>query len=161
MTTISVIIPSYNTGAARLLETVRQALGQWSPVWVVIDGSDDGSEEPLLALREETRAGELRVFQYSKNRGKGAAIFHALRAAANEGFTHFLAMDSDGQHTVAMLDSLLALSGTSEMVVGQRQGLIQRALRRGSRRGRSYRYQSQQDDHQQSCVFNLHLASPG
>jgi len=33
-----VLIPSYNTGAA-LCPTVRAAREQWTPVWVVIDGS--------------------------------------------------------------------------------------------------------------------------
>ena len=48
-TTHLVLIPSYNTGA-RLLPTVREALACWQPVWVVIDGSTDGSERPLLDI---------------------------------------------------------------------------------------------------------------
>lgn len=46
-----VLIPSFDTGPT-LLETVESALAQWSPVWVVIDGSSDGSArllDPLLA----------------------------------------------------------------------------------------------------------------
>ena len=37
-----VLIPSYNPGP-QVLETVRQARAQWTPVWVVVDGSTDGS----------------------------------------------------------------------------------------------------------------------
>jgi glycosyltransferase involved in cell wall biosynthesis len=44
-----VLIPSYNTGP-RLIETVRTARARWNPVWVVIDGSSDGSGEQMLAL---------------------------------------------------------------------------------------------------------------
>ena len=44
-----VIIPSYNTGAV-LVDTVCAACEAWNPVWVVIDGSSDGSAEQALAL---------------------------------------------------------------------------------------------------------------
>ena len=39
-----VLIPSYNTGPA-VVETVRAARAHWSPVWVVVDGSTDGTVE--------------------------------------------------------------------------------------------------------------------
>ena len=41
-----VLIPSYNTGAT-VFETVRAARAQWCPVWVVVDGSTDGSTQGL------------------------------------------------------------------------------------------------------------------
>ncbi|MBV9316065.1 MAG: glycosyltransferase, partial [Gammaproteobacteria bacterium] len=44
-----VLIPSYNPGE-RVLETVRAARAQWNPVWVIVDGSTDGSAEKLRAL---------------------------------------------------------------------------------------------------------------
>jgi cellulose synthase/poly-beta-1,6-N-acetylglucosamine synthase-like glycosyltransferase len=49
-----VLIPTYNTGD-KVLETVRGALAKWNPVWVVVDGSDDGTGEALeeMAKRED------------------------------------------------------------------------------------------------------------
>ncbi len=47
-TTHLVLIPSYNTGP-RLAVTVEEALVQWSPVWVVVDGSTDGSATAVQA----------------------------------------------------------------------------------------------------------------
>lgn len=47
-----VLIPSYNTGRDLLRRTVAGALAQWQPVWVVIDGSTDGSDEDLETLAE-------------------------------------------------------------------------------------------------------------
>jgi glycosyltransferase involved in cell wall biosynthesis len=41
-TTHFVLIPSYNPGA-KVLATVQAARAQWTPVWVVVDGSTDGS----------------------------------------------------------------------------------------------------------------------
>ena len=39
-----VLIPSYNPGR-KVLETVRAARAHWTPVWVVVDGSTDGSAD--------------------------------------------------------------------------------------------------------------------
>ena len=100
-----VIIPSYNTGA-KLFETVEQARAQWNPVWVVIDGSTDGTGTEL-----ERRAGAdpgLRVLIRPRNSGKGAAILEGLRAAQADGFTHALTMDADGQHPAAAIPAFMA-----------------------------------------------------
>src|SRR5471032_3156978 len=74
-----ILIPSYNTGR-KLVETVREARSYWEPVWVVVDGSTDGSGEALQTLA----AGDpgLKVLVLPHNQGKGAAVLHGLRAAA-------------------------------------------------------------------------------
>ncbi|MDP2058064.1 MAG: glycosyltransferase, partial [Thiobacillus sp.] len=41
-----VLIPSYNPGA-QVYDTVRAARAHWAPVWVVVDGSTDGTAEGL------------------------------------------------------------------------------------------------------------------
>jgi len=94
-TTHLVLIPSYNPGA-KVYETVRSARAQWTPVWVVVDGSNDGSGERLLAMADADPG--LRVIVLPCNQGKGTAVLHGLDAAAAAGFTHVLTMDSDGQH---------------------------------------------------------------
>jgi glycosyltransferase involved in cell wall biosynthesis len=94
-TTHLVLIPSYNTGR-RLLSTVREALQVWQPVWVVVDGSTDGSHEPVLELAR--REPGLHVIVRPQNGGKGAAVLTGTEAALAAGFTHVLTMDSDGQH---------------------------------------------------------------
>jgi glycosyltransferase involved in cell wall biosynthesis len=90
-----VLIPSYDTGPA-LVETVRAARAAWAPVWVVVDGSTDGSD----ALLRQAMAGDphLRIIPLPENRGKGAAVLAGLAEAAAAGFTHALLMDADGQH---------------------------------------------------------------
>ena len=89
------LIPSYNTGA-RLLDTGREALAHWQPVWVVVDGSNDGSEVPVLALSKNEP--HLRVLRPHENHGKGPAVLAGTDAALAAGFTHALVMDADGQH---------------------------------------------------------------
>lgn len=102
-----VLIPSYNTGA-KLFETVEQACRHWPHVWVVFDGSTDGTAERLQ--REHTGDPALRVFRMAQNRGKGAAVLHGLAEAQAQGFTHVLTMDADGQHEAADIPTMMAIS---------------------------------------------------
>lgn len=102
-----VLIPSYNTGP-RVLETVAEARRSWSPVWVVVDGSTDGTAEALVALAAADPG--LRVLVMPHNRGKGAAVLHGLHAAAAAGFSHALTMDADGQHHAASIPAFMAAS---------------------------------------------------
>ena len=102
-----VLIPSYNTGA-KVLDTVQDALRFWAPVWVVVDGSTDGTAEALQTLSGGER--NLKVVVLPRNRGKGSAILHGLRAAAAAGFTHVLTMDADGQHPAEKIPEFMAVS---------------------------------------------------
>jgi len=102
-----VLIPSYNPGP-KVFETVRAARAHWSPVWIVVDGSTDGSAERLQALAAQDP--ELRVLVLARNHGKGAAILHGARAADVAGYTHVLTMDSDGQHPAELIERFMAAS---------------------------------------------------
>ncbi|RDI18175.1 hypothetical protein DFR41_11592 [Pseudacidovorax intermedius] len=102
-----VLIPSYNTGP-KVFETVREARAQWNPVWVVVDGSTDGTAEELQQMAQADAG--LRVWVLPQNQGKGAAVMQGLRTAAAEGFTHALTMDSDGQHPSALIPAFMAAS---------------------------------------------------
>jgi glycosyltransferase involved in cell wall biosynthesis len=112
-----VLIPSYNPGRMALA-TVRAALGQWAPVWVVVDGSTDRSEQGLLTLAEADP--NLRVWVLPKNRGKGAAVLFGLKEARELGFTHVLTMDSDGQHPAASIPAFMhaSLAALDSMILG-------------------------------------------
>lgn len=102
-----VLIPSFNTGG-RVLQTVWDARQIWQPVWVVVDGSTDGTLEALQALARDDPA--IRVLALPRNRGKGAAILHGLREAEAAGFTHALTMDADGQHPTGKIREFMAAS---------------------------------------------------
>jgi len=102
-----VLIPSYNPGS-KVYDTVRAARLHWNPVWVVIDGSTDGSEVVLQAMAAEDSG--LRVIHLPRNKGKGAAVLHGLNLAASEGYTHALTMDSDGQHPPELIPAFMTES---------------------------------------------------
>lgn len=106
-TTHIVLIPSYNPGV-KVYETVREARRLWSPVWVVVDGSTDGSTEELLEMAIDDDG--LRVIVLPQNQGKGAAVLHGLNEAHQAGFTHVLTMDSDGQHPAESIPEFMAQS---------------------------------------------------
>ncbi len=101
------LIPSYNPGP-HVVATVRAALDSWQPVWVVVDGSTDGSAQLLVGLAA-TEPG-LRVLLMPENAGKGAAVLHGIQAALGAGFTHALTMDSDGQHPAEKIPQFMRTS---------------------------------------------------
>jgi len=121
MTTASathlVLIPSYNPGE-KVYATVRAARQYWDPVWVVVDGSTDGSVEGLQAMAVEDAS--LRVIILPHNQGKGAAVLHGLDEAAAAGFSHVLTMDSDGQHPADCIPEFMAESARqpAAMILG-------------------------------------------
>ena len=47
-----ILIPSYNPGS-KVVETVHAARAHWNPVWVVTDGSTDGSGERACCYRRQ------------------------------------------------------------------------------------------------------------
>jgi hypothetical protein len=113
-----VLIPSYNTGP-KLFTTVADARKYWSPVWVVVDGSTDGSAIKLLEMAQTDSS--LHVIVLPHNQGKGAAVLQGLRAATQQGFTHVLTMDSDGQHPAEKIPEFMAasLADSQAMVLGK------------------------------------------
>ncbi len=105
-----ILIPSYNTGG-KVLQTVWDARQIWQPVWVVVDGSTDGTLGALRALARDDR--DIRVLALPRNQGKGAAILHGLREAEVAGYTHALTMDADGQHPTDKIREFMAASGAN------------------------------------------------
>jgi glycosyltransferase involved in cell wall biosynthesis len=113
-----ILIPSYNTGG-RVLQTVWDARQIWQPVWVVVDGSTDGTLEALRALARDDPA--IRVLALARNRGKGTAILHGLREAGAAGYTHVMTVDADGQHPTDRIREFMAASQANPdaVVLGQ------------------------------------------
>jgi glycosyltransferase involved in cell wall biosynthesis len=115
-----VLIPSYNPGP-RVFETVTAARAHWQPVWVVVDGSTDGSAEALAVMAQSDPG--LRVLTLARNRGKGAAVVHGARLAHVQGYTHILTMDSDGQHPADHIGRFMgaSLAEPDALILGEPQ----------------------------------------
>ncbi len=113
-----ILIPTYNTGPL-VIEVVNNALKHWQPVWVVVDGSTDGSGTALDDLANLQP--HLCILHHSSNKGKGSAILTGIQSAAKRGFTHALTMDADGQHPHQMIREFMEISSKhpQNMILGK------------------------------------------
>ena len=104
-----VLIPSYNSGPL-LRQTLSDVREVWGDIFVVIDGSTDGSDDGLEELGEREGI-RLRVLRLPENCGKGNAVLEGISLAGKEGFTHALAMDADGQHPAEHVSRFMEAGG--------------------------------------------------
>jgi len=113
-----VLIPSFNPGR-KVYETLASARQQWAPVWIVVDGSTDGTGERLEQMAAADS--QIRVIRLARNRGKGGAVLHGLGLALQAGFTHALTLDADGQHPADRIPEFMAASiaAPSAMILGE------------------------------------------
>jgi glycosyltransferase involved in cell wall biosynthesis len=111
------IIPTYDNAhtIAAVVKSVRAHL----PDVIVVD---DGSHEEAHAEAERLAREKLAIVRFRpENGGKGAAVLTGLTAAHEEGFTHALQIDADGQHDASDIPRFLAASRANEeaLVMGQ------------------------------------------
>ena len=94
-------MPCYNHAAtlALIVSEIRE-LGY--DVLVVNDGSNDGTVQVMEQLEVETKDYESRLYliSYPENRGKGYAIYLAIKKLNELGYRYGLSLDADGQHSV-------------------------------------------------------------
>lgn len=102
-----VLVPAYNPGPI-LERTVRGLIKYHPDIWVLVDGSNDGSEAFLDQFRDHCPG--VRVFQRRQNRGKGMTVLEGAMRAHAEQFTHALCVDADGQHPPDRLPAFFEVS---------------------------------------------------
>ncbi len=102
---IAALIPYYNH-PLRIGDVVAGALAEQLPVLIVNDGSD---AESSAVLAELVKQPSVTVLNRAENGGKGAAMLDGLNALANDGYSHALQIDADGQHNVADIGRCLQL----------------------------------------------------
>jgi len=111
---ICVLIPTYNNETT-ISDVVDQCLVHGLPVLVVDDGSTDSSGQRARDAGAEVVAHEV-------NRGKGQALLTGWQAASEQGFSHVIAIDADGQHLPEELPGFVEniRSNPDAIVVGVR-----------------------------------------
>ena len=90
------------------MQSAVAARRAWNPVWVVVDGSTDGSAAAIEELA--ARDTGLLVISLASNSGKGAAVLRGLQEASRRGFSHAVTMDGDGQHPADRIPAFVAQS---------------------------------------------------
>jgi glycosyltransferase involved in cell wall biosynthesis len=129
---IAVVIPVYNHERT-IAEVVEEALKLGWPVYVVDDGSTDGTYGRIKDIADIT------IIRHKENRGKGAAILSGFAAAAPAA-DWAITIDADGQHHPEDARNLIAAvsGGSRPIVVGKRHGMDDRNVPWKSRFGREF-----------------------
>ncbi|WP_261844155.1 glycosyltransferase family 2 protein [Aliamphritea ceti] len=115
------LIPVYNHEHA-ITDTLEKALEYELPVLLVDDGSDDACRLKLIELAER-HSGKAILIRLAENSGKGAAIKAGIRHLQQNGFTHAIQIDADGQHDVADLPKFMkaAEQRSETLIIGYPQ----------------------------------------
>ncbi|MBW3696323.1 glycosyltransferase family 2 protein [Vibrio sp. T187] len=100
------IIPCYNHGSTipRVMESLRPFN---LPIILVDDGSQPQTQR---ALESASEADNTSLVSLPHNQGKGEAVKAGIRYAHQAGYSHAIQIDADGQHDIAALPELIALS---------------------------------------------------
>mgnify|MGYP003674161304 FL=1 len=99
------LIPIYNHKAT--IGTTVEKLADYNlDIFIVDDGSDDGTQAALARLK--LHFSKIHILRLEVNSGKGTAVMHGLLHAQQSGFSHALQIDADGQHNVDDVAQFLA-----------------------------------------------------
>lgn len=102
-----VVIPVFNHEHA-IDAVVVDVLAQNLFCILVDDGSSPTCAKKLDALAAEKQ--NLKLLRLAVNSGKGAAVLTGIRWAAQQGYTHALQIDADGQHCTADIPQFLEVA---------------------------------------------------
>jgi glycosyltransferase involved in cell wall biosynthesis len=117
---LSVVVPVYNelTTLEEIVRRIRavQLEGVETEIWLVDDGSRDGTRDLVRKLEEE---GSVRALFHEQNRGKGAALRSGFAAATGD---FVVVQDADLEYDPRDYPRLLApiLDGRADVVYGSR-----------------------------------------
>lgn len=102
-----IVIPNYNHTI--LLDELIAKLMQFNlPIIMVNDGSSADATQFFRDLSKKHP--NLSVIEHQNNQGKGGAVQTGLRTAFEQGFSHALQVDADGQHDLGDVNKLITES---------------------------------------------------
>jgi glycosyltransferase involved in cell wall biosynthesis len=104
-----VVIPVYNHEAA-VAGVVSQVLAQDLPCIIVDDGSSPECARVLSRLAAASPK-QITLLRHETNRGKGAAVLTGIHHAAENGYSHAVQIDADGQHCAGDIPRFLGQAG--------------------------------------------------
>jgi predicted LPLAT superfamily acyltransferase/glycosyltransferase involved in cell wall biosynthesis len=122
---VCVVIPTYNNHLT-ISDVVKDVVLKTKfPVLILDDGSDRPVADYLYSwdVKQAMEWGRVRLKRFEKNQGKGAALQYAIKHLVDEGYTHMLTMDGDGQHLASEIHKLTetAKSHPWDLIIGNRR----------------------------------------
>lgn len=100
-----IVIPHYNH-SQQIKSVLDQLIPFGLPIIVVDDGSNASNRQQLTSLQNT----QIQMVFRPQNGGKGAAVKTGLQTAFEQGFSHAVQVDADGQHHLADIETMLAKS---------------------------------------------------
>lgn len=114
----AVVMPVYNH-VSRVKDVVTAALRLHLPVYVIDDGSTDGTTGVLESIPGIT------LLRHKRNLGKGAALLTGFAEAAKAA-DFAITIDADGQHDPKDAAAMMAVlrPGERALVIGRRENML-------------------------------------
>lgn len=129
---VCAIIPCYNHYTA-LADICQRLLSMQLDIVIVDDASDETTQTVITELATHKN---IHMIRHNSNQGKGGAVKTGLAHAHNQGFTHALQLDADGQHNLEDATKLLALAKQHPSSVISGQPIYDESIPAGRKYGR-------------------------
>ena len=111
---LAALVPCYGAPDT-VADVVSGSLEHLDAVLVI----DDGSRDACAGRASQAGA---QVISHRRNRGKGAALREGFRELSEQGFTHVVTLDADGQHLASEIPRLVerAQQHPDRIIIGAR-----------------------------------------
>lgn len=130
---LAALIPTHNHYKA-LPQIIERLSSLTIPIFIVDDGSNRETREALQLLSKEYSTVQVR--HLSPNRGKGYALKEGFQWLADQGYSHALQVDADGQHSLESLETFLQVSALNPQVLVSGQPIYDESVPKVRRFGR-------------------------
>lgn len=117
--TTCVIIPVYNHPEA-IVHVVKQLKPFALACYLINDGSSVDCSSILKRIAGQEQDW-ITLYERAQNGGKGAAVIDGLQLAINNGFSHAIQIDADGQHQLSDISRFLTASNRNpdQLILGK------------------------------------------
>lgn len=116
---VAVLIPTYNErdNVGKLIRKIA-SLGMDSVVYVIDDGSPDGTAEVVMRLKREL--GNTCLIERERKMGLGSAYQEGMRRALSDGADVIVQMDADLSHPPELIPKLLDSLKEADVAIASR-----------------------------------------